>query len=93
MSSILLPGTAPDDLVPWCARCDMPVERYQLDLVNESGDIGVHASCCGQTSATRVPLSMYLQMKATGARLYVIVRKGSQAGLRMRARQNLRVVS
>jgi hypothetical protein len=89
---ILLPGQDPPEMWVYCARCDMPVEELRFDVLDGTDRIGIHASCCGQQSSTRINLSTYLQMKATGAKLYVIVRKGSQAGLRGRKR-TLRSIS
>ena len=83
MSLILKPGDAPPDIIPFCQRCDQPAERFNMDLIGGNADtIGINASCCGYTSSTRIGLSTYLQMRATGAKLYVLVRKGSSAGLR-----------
>lgn len=86
MSLILIPGQSPPLLTPYCQRCDMPVERYRMDVVGSDGSkIGIHASCCGYHSSTRIGVSAYLEiMNSPGAKLYVIVRKGSQAGIRNR---------
>ena len=93
MSLILRPGQEPPPLIPFCQRCDMPVERYQMDLVRGGGDhIGIHAHCCGQTSSTRITVVAYLELIRTpGAKLYVIVKKGSQAGIRTRKPTDRRV--
>ena len=83
MSLILKPGDAPPDIIPFCGICDQPAERFKFDLIEGTADtIGIHAQCCDRTSSTRIGLKTYLQMRATGAKIYVIVRKGSQAGLR-----------
>jgi hypothetical protein len=94
VSIILQPGAPPPMLTPYCQRCDMPVERFCMDLVGSSAShIGIHAHCCGQTSSTRIALSAYLELMGTpGAKLYVIVRKGSQAGIRSR-KPTLRSIS
>lgn len=84
MSLILISGAPPPPLVPYCQRCDMPVERYRMDLIQSTDHIGIHAACCGQESSTRITLAVYLEMVATGKKLYCIVRKGSRAGLRGR---------
>lgn len=94
MSLILIPGAPPPPLTPYCQRCDMPVERFCMDLVGkDASHIGIHASCCGQSSSTRISLTAYRELVATpGAKLFVIVRKGSQAGIRTR-KPTLRSVS
>lgn len=84
MSLILKPGDTPPDIVPYCQRCDMPCEHISIEMVNGAQQVGINSSCCGQTSSTRIGLSVYLEMRATGAKLYTIVKKGSQAGLRGR---------
>lgn len=91
---ILIPGAAPPPLIPFCQRCDMPVERYCMDLVGkDASHIGIHAHCCGQTSSTRISLQAYLELIHTPrAKLFVIVKKGSQAGIRTR-KPTLRSVS
>lgn len=86
MSLILKPGDDPPTITPYCAICQLPVERYTLDVVTSPYHIGVHAHCCDRTSSTRIATSVYLEMMATGQKLYVIVKKGSTAGLRGRKR-------
>lgn len=94
MSLILIPGAPPPPLVPYCQLCDMPVERYQMDLIRGSGDhIGIHAQCCGVTSSMRIGIVAYRELIATPkAKLFVIVRKGSLAGIRTR-KPTLRSIS
>ena len=89
---ILKPGDIPPTITPYCQRCDMPVERYCMDLADGTQRIGIHASCCGQTSSTRIDFSVYRRLMAEGGKLYVIVRKGSQAGIRSR-KLSLRSIS
>jgi hypothetical protein len=89
---ILMPGQDPPEMWVYCQRCDMPVESLRFDVLDGTDRIGIHAGCCGQESSTRITLPTYLEMLATGRKLYVIVKKGSQAGLRGRSR-HLRSVS
>lgn len=63
----------------------MPVERYRLDVTTSPHHIGIHSACCGQESSTRITTAVYLEMIATGKKLYTIVRKGGTAGLQGRA--------
>jgi hypothetical protein len=94
VSLILIPGQSPPLLTPYCQRCDMPVERYRMDVVGaDASHIGIHATCCGYSSSTRIGLSVYLEiMNTPGAKLYVIVKKGNQAGIRSR-KPTLRSIS
>lgn len=86
---VLIPGEAPPDIIPWCARCDMPCESYCQDIVTTGADwIGVHASCCGYTSSSRIPWKSYLELKATNRKWYAIVVTGRTPGLRGRAKSN-----
>lgn len=85
MSVILRPGDAPPDITPYCGICDQPCERMQMDMLAGTDVIGLHSHCCDHTSSFRVPLWMYLEMQQPPyPKLYTIVRKGSQAGLRGR---------
>lgn len=91
MSLIIRPGAPPPPITPYCQRCDQPVERYQLDLVKGGLEdvVGIHAQCCGCTSSTRIKMSVVLQlMRDQGAKLYVIVKKGSTAQVRERKRSD-----
>lgn len=83
-----MPGDDPPEIVPYCQICDQPVQDVCMDVVKSGSEdvIGIHAECCGKQSSTRITLAVYRELLATGAKLYVIVRKGSQAGLRKRAR-------
>lgn len=83
---ILKPGDDPPSLIPYCQRCDQPCESFRFDVNTTSDHIGIHSSCCGYQSSTRITLAVYREMAATGKKLYTIVRKGSTAGLRGRAR-------
>lgn len=82
MTLILQPGTDPPALTPYCAICQLPVERFTLDVVTSPHHIGLHCQCCDRVSSTRIATSVYLEMLATGKKLYCIVPKGSVAGLR-----------
>lgn len=85
MGLLLKPGSDPPIVTPYCQRCDMPVEEYCMDVVREGFEdrIGIHAKCCGYESSTRIALSVYLRlMREPYSKLYVIVRKGGQAGVR-----------
>jgi hypothetical protein len=96
VSIILKPGQDPPTVTPYCQICGLPVERYQMDVVGAatgSGHIGIHAQCCDRTSSTRISLDVYLEMIATGKKLFVIVRKGSHAGLRSLTKPSLRSVA
>lgn len=85
MSLILRPGDDPPMLTPYCQICTMPVERFRLDVITSPHHIGIHANCCSRESSTRITTQVFLEMMATGQKLYVIVKKGSSAGLRGRA--------
>lgn len=86
--SILRVGGAPPMVTPYCSLCDMPVERFCMDVVTSPYYVGIHAQCCGKTSSTRIPIEEFFRIKRTNAKLYVIVGKHRTQGVRDRARHS-----
>lgn len=86
---VLRPGKAPPPVMAYCGLCEMPAYRQCMDIVTSGADwIGVHVSCCGQTSSSRIPWKEFQRLKATGEKWYAIVRRGSTPGLRGMAKSN-----
>lgn len=79
---ILRPGTEPPMITPYCSRCDMPVERFCMDVVTSPFHVGIHASCCGATSSVRISLEELFRVKRTNEKLYVITSKTRGQGVR-----------
>lgn len=82
MGLILKPGQDPPLITPYCGLCDMPAERFCMDVVTSPYFLGIHATCCGKTSSARIPIEEVFRIKRTGEKFYVVTRKGSAQGLR-----------
>jgi hypothetical protein len=89
---ILVPGGPIPTIIPFCQRCDMPVERLRFDVITSPYHLGIHAACCGYESSTRITNEEVMRLLRTREKLYVIVRRGSDQGIRGR-RPTLRSVS
>jgi len=87
-----VPGGPIPAIIPFCQRCDMPVERLRFDVVTSSYSLGIHAACCGYESSTRISAEEVMRLLRTKEKLYVIVRRGSDQGIRGR-RATLRSIS
>jgi len=74
VSLILQPGSEPPMIVPWCRSCDMPVEKFAMDVVTSPYYVGIHASCHGVTSSMRLSVEDLFRAKRTGEKLYVITK-------------------
>lgn len=83
-NAILRPGADPPMFTPYCLRCDMPVERFCMDVVASPYYVGFHASCCGYTQSCRVSVDEAFQAKREGKKIYVIVPPGRAQGVRKR---------
>lgn len=83
----LVPGSYPPTIVPYCQRCDQPVERLTFDPISSPYYIGIHAQCCGQTSSVRMPVEEMFRLKRTNEKFYIIVGKHRTQGLRKQARR------
>ena len=87
MNRILRPGASPPVIVPYCARCDMPVERLQFDVVSDPYRMGIHAQCCGATSSVRISIEEVYRLKRSNEKLYVISAKTHGPGIRGQKRR------
>ncbi len=79
---ILRPGADPPTITPYCARCDMPVERMCMDVLTSPFHIGIHAQCCGATASIRISVEEMFRIKRTNEKLYVITSKTRGQGVR-----------
>lgn len=87
-------GHWPPDVMPYCQICDLICESVVVNPFQHDHQdfLIIEASCCGQTSGSRISLRKVYEMKATGQKWYAIVRRGSQAGPRAR-KSTLRSIS
>lgn len=56
MSEIIQPGQPPPWLIPMCASCDMPVQKFTVHPVVIEGIVDVEAQCHGATQGIRLTL-------------------------------------
>lgn len=86
---VLRTGQAPPPILAFCQLCDMPAERQRMDIVTTGADwIGVHATCCGQESSSRIGWKAFLRLKFSNAKWYAITRKGIVPGVREQLKSN-----
>ncbi len=78
----LIPGNEPPMITPYCGWCQLPAERICFDVISSPYRVGIHAACCGKTSSMHLPVEKLMEMRATGAKLFVLTPKNSQQGLR-----------
>lgn len=83
----LVVGANPPLVTPYCERCGMPAERFQMDVVKSPYYVGLHVQCCGYTSSCRVGIDEVFRLHRTGEKLFAITRKGGYQGLRSVARR------
>lgn len=69
-------------ITPYCWNCKLPATRICFDVVSSPYSIGIHAQCCDRTSSMRLPIEKFLEMRATGQKLFVLTPKTSMPGLR-----------
>ncbi len=79
---VLIPGSEPPMVTPYCFRCQLPAERVCFDVVSSPYYVGIHAQCCGHTSSMRLPIEKLMEARATGMKVYVLTPRTSQQGLR-----------
>jgi len=66
---IIKPGGPPPFLIPWCASCDQPVERFTFDPVVTPFYAGVQAECHGQTKGIRISSADLIARKYEGKKV------------------------
>ena len=80
MSLLLRPGTHAPFIVPYCAFCGGPVERFAFGLVTSPYYVDIEAKCCDHTQGKRISTDELLRLKNTGQKLFLIVKKGRYQG-------------
>jgi hypothetical protein len=78
---ILRVGAEPPMITPYCHRCDMPVERFCMDIVSSPHHVGIHASCCGTTASLRLTVEQFFRARQTNEKVYVITSKTRGQGV------------
>lgn len=78
---ILVPGQDPPLITPYCRSCDVPVERFCMDVVTSPYYVGIHGECHGVTMSARLPVEEVFRLKRTNAKFYLIVGKGRAQGV------------
>lgn len=80
-------GTNPPLITPYCRRCDMPVERFQMDVVKSPFYVGIHAQCCGYTQSSRVSIDEVFRLQRTNDKFYAVVPPQFDQGIKTQARR------
>lgn len=78
----LIPGADPPIVVGYCQLCEMPVERFVMDVLTSWYYVGIHAKCCGKTQSIRITKEELFRIKAGNEKLFMITRKGSSQQIR-----------
>lgn len=65
------PGAHPPLLIPYCRRCDQPVEEMKFDVITSPYYVGIQVSCCGYTSGTRVSVDEVFRLRRSKEKLYM----------------------
>ena len=73
---ILTPGRQPPYIVPYCQRCDMPVERFNFFPVDSPHFIEIEGQCCGATQGARVSVEEIMRIRRAGEKLFLVTSSG-----------------
>jgi hypothetical protein len=71
---ILRPGAAPPFVVPFCASCDEPVDKFTIDPVSSPFRMSIQAQCHGATQGIFVTVDDLFARKREGRKI-VMFRK------------------
>lgn len=74
-SSSVEPGAPPPWIIPQCAQCRVPVERFTVDYIASPHYLPIQFSCHGRTSGMKVPLNHVLKASSEGGQLWVFTEK------------------
>jgi len=74
---ILKPGGDPPFVVPFCASCNMPVERFTIDPVSSVFRMSIQAECHGKTEGAHVSVDELFERKRTGRKIVMFRRPGA----------------
>lgn len=75
---ILRPGGRPPMVIPFCAQCLVPVEKFTLDPITSPFRMGIQAQCHGQTEGTHVTVDQLFGRQREGVKV-VMFRKRAGA--------------
>jgi hypothetical protein len=74
MSEIVRPGEPPPWLIPFCASCDMPVEKFTVYPVKAEGVVDIEAQCHGKTKGCRITLEQMNALDSKGGHIVMFQR-------------------
>ncbi len=78
----LLPLHSPP-VMPYCARCDLPVHRISLPVAQPSiWHFQFEVQCCGATRAHRLSMQEVLRISATNEKFWAVEAKAKPAAIR-----------
>src|SRR3990167_9825066 len=82
MSDVLIPGAdhAPT-VIPWCRRCDQPVERYAILDIRSPYYMELEGQCCGVYQGIRISVDEMMRVLRTNEKVFMITRKGMYQGV------------
>lgn len=74
----LIPGQPPPGLIPFCASCDQPVERFTIYDITNPFWLSVEAQCHGRTEGLKIRLEG-LDAHDKGERIVMFKKKAFNA--------------
>jgi hypothetical protein len=69
-------------ITPYCSICQLPAERFTMDVVKSPYYVGLHVQCCDRTSSMRLPVEEVFRLRHTKEKLFVVMQKGRHQGIR-----------
>lgn len=76
---ILTPGALHGPwVVPYCRRCQMPVEVYTIHEITSHDRLELEGKCCGVQQGVRVGLEELMRIRRNGEKLWMITRPGER---------------
>lgn len=75
MSDVLIPGQPPPWLIPFCASCDMSVEKFTVYPIKLENVVDIEAQCHGKTQGTRITLEQMNALDSKGGKIIMFQRR------------------
>ena len=69
-------------LIPYCALCEQPVQRFAWYLpIKSPGYVDFDAQCCGKTQGAHVSRMDLHRIRVTNEKIWLVVKKGRVQGV------------
>lgn len=79
---LIVPRMEPPWVFPYCGICDLPVERFQMEVPVTDFRVGITGECCGKQQSRWITQAEVHRLRMTNEKLYLVVPTGRTQEIR-----------